>query len=103
MDLTLSVFLASADGGRGNRQMANITSNIFILFRKAKQKTNAHEATQMTATAVLWQEATGFLGNVVLIINRCTENKLCVSLLFTNMQRRGSLNLFVYSRASSQL
>lgn len=46
MDLKFPEFMASADGGRSKRQMVNITSNIFILLRKAKQKTTAYEATQ---------------------------------------------------------
>ena len=48
LDLTVSELMASADGGRSKRQMVNITSNIFILLSKAKQKINAYEATQDT-------------------------------------------------------
>lgn len=68
--------IVSADGGRTERQMVNITSNIFILRSKAKQKTNAYEATQrgIQQHPFFKQEATDFLRDVILITNRCTEN-----------------------------
>ncbi len=103
MDLKFSEFMASADGGRSKRQMVNITSNIFILLRKAKQHMRRHRgyggqtATSRNRKQQIFCETWPLLSIDALKIKCMCHfySIICIE--------QWSMNLLVNSRASSQL